>query len=150
MKNVLMAVVATIALVVAAMAQGTAPAKKSSPGKTMAGDANAAITKIERDWEAAMHKNDAAAVGKLLSDAWLGVNPDGSAEDKAHFLSEVKQGQYQGITLQGVKVKIFGNTAVATGEASDPKNGTVLYMDVFTRQGAGWKVVASQLAKKAQ
>lgn len=112
----------------------------SSDDKTVA-----SVTKMERDWETAMHNKDDAAVGKILADGWFGVNPDGSSEGKSQFLSEVKKGDYAWVKLDSVDVKSFGNTAVATGKASDPKLGTVVYMDVFTRQGESWKAVASQL-----
>jgi ketosteroid isomerase-like protein len=131
-----------------AQAQSGAASKPSSKmsAASSAGDAKSAVTKIERDWESAMQQKDDAAVGKMLSDAWTGLNPDGSTEDKAKYLSEVKSGQYSNVKIDSVEVKLFGSTAVATGKASD-KDGKYVYTDVFVRQGGGWKAVASQLAK---
>jgi ketosteroid isomerase-like protein len=111
-----------------------------------AGDAKTAVTKLERDWETAMHNKDDKAVGRILLDGWSGLNPDGSTEDKPKFLSEVKSGQYDSVKLDSINVKSFGSTAVATGTATD-KDGKYAYTDVFIRQGGTWKAVASQLAK---
>lgn len=125
--------------------KGKASSGQMSAGAT-SGDAKGAVTKLERDWEAAMQKKDDGAVGKILSDGWTGLNPDGSSEDKAKFLSEVKGGNYSTVKLDSIDVKTFGSTAIATGKASD-KDGKYAYTDVFVRQGGGWRAVASQLAK---
>jgi len=146
MKKILILGLATLATAVA-LAQGGDMANKASSGNTMgkATDGNRAITKLERDWVAAMNKKDDAAVAKILSDARIGVNPDGSTADKAKFLSEVKDAVYRTVKLETINVKMFGNTAVATGKAADPKAGNAMYMDVFVREGGSWKAVATQV-----
>jgi len=115
-------------------------AQNSSDDKT-----TAAITKIERDWEKAMQNKDDASVGKIVGDDWVGVNPDGSTMGKSDFLTQVKKGDFSSLKLESVNVKSFGKIAVATGKASDPKLGNVIYMDVFMREGGGWKAIASQV-----
>lgn len=138
--------VAMVALAQAQSAGASKPASGQKSASMASGDAKGAVTKLERDWESAMQKKDDGAVGKILSDGWTGLNPDGSSEDKAKFLSEVKSGNYSTVKLDTIEVKTFGSTAVATGKASD-KDGKYAYTDVFVRQGAGWRAVASQLAK---
>jgi ketosteroid isomerase-like protein len=134
-----MAVLAMVVVQVGA-AQNSSGAGMGSDDKTVA-----AITKMERDWEKAMNNKDDAAVSKIMADGWVGLNPDGSTEEKSQFISEVKKGDYQNVKLETVNVKSFGSTAVATGKASDPKMGNVVYMDVFMRQGGAWKAFASSV-----
>ncbi|MBV8206564.1 MAG: nuclear transport factor 2 family protein [Acidobacteria bacterium] len=117
-----------------------------SHGSMSGGDTGAAITKIERGWEAAMAKKDDAAVASYIADNWVAVGPDGSKESKAQFLSEVKSGQYADMKIDSVEVNAMGNIAVATGKAHDP-TGKYAYMDVFMRQGGTWKAIASQIGK---
>jgi len=131
-------IIATLLLVGVMLQVGVA--QNSADDKTVA-----AITKLEHDWAKAMEANDDAAVGKILADGWVGQNPDGSTEGKSQFLSEVKKGNYQGATLESVDVKTFGNTAVATGKGSDKTLGKICYMDVFMRQGGGWRAIASSV-----
>jgi hypothetical protein len=47
------------------------------------GTPSSEVTKTERAWEA-----------KILSTDWMGLNPDGTFETGAHFLSAVKNGDY--------------------------------------------------------
>jgi len=143
MKN-LVSTFATVVFLAVVVQIGVA---QSSSGASMGSDDKtvAAITKLEHDWEKAMQNKDDATVGKIMADGWIGLNPDGSTEGKSQFLSEVKKGDYQNLKLESVNVKSFGNTAVATGKASEPKMGSLAYMDVFMRQGGGWKAVASQV-----
>jgi len=133
-------VLASIVLLTTMVQMGVAQSS-GSDDKT-----GAAITKIERDWEKGMQNKDDAAVAKIIDDRWLGLNPDGSTMSKSDFLTQIKNGDLASVKLDSINVKSFGNTAVATGKASDPKMGNVAYMDVFMREGGAWKAVASQIA----
>jgi ketosteroid isomerase-like protein len=143
MKN-LACVVASVVLLATMTQIGGA---QTSSGANMGTDDKtvAAITKLERDWEKAMQNKDDVAVGKIVADGWVGLNPDGSTDSKATFLAQVKKGDLQNVKLDTVDVKGFGSTAVAMGKASDPKMGNVVYMDVFMHMGGSWKTIASQV-----
>lgn len=153
MKRISTMVFAATLVISVAMAQ---TAKKGTPAAGPAhqgmaansgGDAKGAVTKLERDWEAAMSKSDDGAVGKIIADNWVSTGPDGSNETKAQFLSEVKSGNYSTVKLDNIDVHtVGGSIAIATGKASD-KDGRYSYMDVFQRQGGGWKCIASALSK---
>ena len=143
-----LAIVLVLSMCVLAQSAATAKPSKSAAAKVsagMGGGASAQITKIEKDWETAMHNKDGDATSRILADNWTALNPDGSSEDKAKFVSETKNGNYAGLSLTDIKVSSFGPTAVATGKAAD-KNAKYAWMDVFVKQNEQWKAVASQIA----
>ncbi len=110
-----------------------------------AGDASAAITKVERAWESAMRAKDGAAVDKILATNWIGLNPDASTSTHAEFVKAVNAGDYATVKLDDVKVRMAGAAAIAYGTASD-KDGKYAYTDVFVQESGTWRAVYSQLA----
>jgi ketosteroid isomerase-like protein len=148
MKNIFGSLAMMFVLSACVLAQGgAAPKGKSADAKMSAGGGgtSAEITKIEKDWETAMHNKDGDATSRILADNWTALNPDGSSEDKAKFVSETKNGNYAGLSLTDIKVHSFGTTAVATGKAAD-KTAKYAWTDVFMKQNGQWKAVASQIA----
>ena len=103
------------------------------------------ITNLERSWEKAMNAKDSATVEGILASAWVGLNPDGSKDTRAHFVAAVKNGDYATVKLDDIAVSVFGGTAVAHGKAHD-KDGKYVYSDVFVQEGGKWRAVFSQLA----
>ena len=103
------------------------------------------ITKLERTWETAMHAKDGATVEGILASGWIGLNPDGSSDTKAHFVAAVKKGDYTSVKLDTIDVTVAGGTAIAHGKASD-KDGKYAYSDVFAQEGGKWHAVFSQIA----
>ena len=103
------------------------------------------ITKLERTWETAMHAKDGATVEGILGPGWIGLNPDGSSDTRAHFVAAVKKGDYTTVKLDTIEVTVSGATAVAHGRASD-KDNKYAYSDVFAQEGGKWRAVFSQIA----
>ena len=103
------------------------------------------ITKLERTWETAMHAKDGAAVEGIVASGWVGLNPDGSSDTRAHFVAGVKKGDYATVKLDTIEVTVAGATAIAHGKASD-KDGKYAYSDVFVQEGGKWHAVFSQIA----
>jgi ketosteroid isomerase-like protein len=103
------------------------------------------ITKLERTWETAMHAKDAATVEGIVASSWVGLNPDGSSDTRAHFVAGVKKGDYATVKLDTIDVTVAGATAIAHGKASD-KDGKYAYSDVFVQEGGKWHAVFSQIA----
>ena len=122
-------------------AAGHAKAGQAAAGSNVAGE----VTKIERSWENAMHKKDSIAVDKILASDWIGVNPDGTIETRAHFISAVKNGDYATVKLDEIVVNTLSGVVVAHGKASD-KEGKYAYTDVFVRVNGVWRAAYSQIA----
>jgi ketosteroid isomerase-like protein len=102
------------------------------------------ITNLERSWEKAMNAKDGATVEGIMASGWVGLNPDGSKDTRAHFVAAVKNGDYATVKLDDIAVSVFGATAIAHGKAHD-KDNKYVYSDVFVQEGGKWRAVFSQL-----
>jgi ketosteroid isomerase-like protein len=110
------------------------------------------LLQIERDWTQASLKGDAAALGKILGDDWVGQGPAGTMA-KAQVLAELKSGDNKtdSITLGDMKVRVFGDTAIVTGSDDEKSSykgkdtsGHWTWTDVFVKRKGHWQAVASQ------
>jgi hypothetical protein len=106
---------------------------------------SAEVTKVERRWETAMHKNDSAAVDKILASDWMGVNSDGTLETRAHFLRAIKNGGYAAMVLDEIDVSNLSGAVVAHGKAHF-KDFRYAFTDVFVKAKDGWRAQYSHLA----
>jgi len=83
--------------------------------------AKSKIAALEGAWNQAYKSGDAKALDALLDKGIVLVNDDGSVQTKAEFLASVKPSgtqtgsQEQQIAPESMSVRVFGNTAIATG-----------------------------------
>jgi ketosteroid isomerase-like protein len=79
------------------------------------------IIAMEGAWNQAYKSGDAKALDALLDNAVVLVNDDGSVQTKVEFLASVKAArpqagsQEQQVVPESISVRVFGNTAIATG-----------------------------------
>ena len=110
------------------------------------------LVQMERDWCTAVLKNDAALLGRLLSDDYSGIGTRGMAT-KATTLAAMKGADTVVTTCvdDNVKVRVYGDAAVVTGHAR--RAGTTkgvpferehLYTDTFIKRNGQWQCVATQ------
>ena len=114
------------------------------------------LIQLERDWDAAFHRNDVAVVRDILAEEFLATYDDGTRGDKAQelkFAAEFNQ-KIESSTLDDFIVKIYGDTAVVwfTQKMVGTSKGqrlelTFRYVDVFVQRGGRWQCVASQSTK---
>jgi ketosteroid isomerase-like protein len=140
-----------VASVLMVLLMMTAP--QSASAASAAGSVEQAVAQMEKEWtEAGLHR-DTAAVERIVADDWAGINWDGAKYTKAQLLDDLKSGTFvaQSVTMDPVKVRVFGDTAVATGgdtEKSTYKgkdsSGHYLWTDVYTKRNGKWQAVASQ------
>ena len=118
-----------------------------------AGDARKAIDAFI----AAVRKNDVPAVSNFLADDLVYTHSTGIVEGKPEYLAKLKAGdqKYTGIELTNPKIRTFGDTAVLnttarmTGATKGvPFDNTLFLMQVWVKQGGGWKMVAHQTTRK--
>ena len=123
-----------------------------------AGDA-AIIDRLEREWVAAIVKNDAAAIDRLLAADFVGTSPTAHHYTKAMALSELESGTYvvKTMNLDEVSANVYGDTAVAftsqqeeSSYGGEDSSGHYHYTNVWVRQGGEWRVVASHGSRYAQ
>jgi ketosteroid isomerase-like protein len=102
----------------------------------------------------ALSNNDVDAAGRIYADDYVIGLPDGSSTTKAQRLNAIKSGdlKYQTLVFDALKVRQYGNTAVAnyhvtgktiTRAGEQPVNSQA--MVVLVKNGGRWQVVSSQL-----
>jgi ketosteroid isomerase-like protein len=112
-----------------------------------------AIAALDTEYQAAVKKNDAAAMQRLLADDFALVTGSGKTYTKADLLDEARSGRYvyehQEDTAQTVRV--WGDTATVTAklwaqgtDSGKPFDYTVWFTDTYVRYPTGWRYVFGQ------
>jgi hypothetical protein len=117
------------------------------------------LIQLERDWVAALQRNDAAFVDGILAPEFVATYGDGSRGDRARELQLVREfnQQVDKWTVDEFMVKVFRDTAVVwfTQRLVGPIQGkpteiVTRYMDVFVNRDGKWLCVASQSTRVTQ
>ena len=114
------------------------------------------IAALEGAWNQAYKSGDAKALDTLLDNSILLVNDDGSVMTKAEFLASVKppgqqpSSQEQQVAPESMSVRVFGNTAIATGifRAKGTEGGKSYvrrerFIDTWVFKDGRWTCVAT-------
>jgi len=146
MKWTMIATYAALASVVALIAMPSVHAQSS-------GDAVAAITKLENDGVKADLAADSSWAQKVLADDWMGCDSEGNWYTKPEMMktiSDTKNNKFSSEKLTDLKVRVYGNTAVATYKDTyeglvrgQHRARSVASTDVWVKIGSDWKVVSS-------
>ena len=143
----MLSVRASLALVLfAAMLSGLAQAQTVSNLKP-----EDQVAQLERDWLAADAKGDAARLGRIVADDFVGSSFSGELLNKQDIIpQDGAPGGFAGATPSDTNVRIFGDTAVVTmGQTEKSRHGDAdfsghyLFTDVWTRKNGEWIAVAS-------
>jgi ketosteroid isomerase-like protein len=110
------------------------------------------IVESERQWAESVATGETAHVERILADDFLGVSPDGKLYDKATMIAETREAPKVFVSnhLNEVKVRFFGDTAVAQGNESwvrrtgEPRRGRFVWTDTWIRRGGKWQIVAAE------
>lgn len=111
-----------------------------------------AVMRIERELLNAVLKGDPSANERYLADTYVFTGPDGTVENKAQAIADLKSGdlKLQSASLDGPKVQVYGDTAIVTYSSNDKGtykgkdiSGKTRWTDVFVNQNGRWQVVAS-------
>lgn len=113
-----------------------------------------AILELERRFGEAMIRNDADAIGRLLSDDWIIIDPDGGVIDRSRFLAVIKSGalKHEAMDSEDIRVRTYPNTATVTAvthtrtkylgkEFTTHERAT----DVFVKEDGRWHCVLTHL-----
>lgn len=108
----------------------------------------------EQEWLNAEKNHDVAAFERIVADDWIAITPEGKSQTKADRTAEIKVAHTTSATLGDMKVRVFGDTAVVTGDddeitMQDGKESSKHYVwtDVFVKRKGKWLAVASQTAE---
>jgi ketosteroid isomerase-like protein len=123
-----------------------------SVGWSQTGGAEKAVAAQEQVWLQSQKTNNPDLVAPLLSDKIVVTLADGTVHDKAGILASAKKTKYDSVDYTDVKVRVFGNMAIATGgfdatgtdEAGKPFEAHERWTDTWLRIPSGkWLCVAS-------
>jgi ketosteroid isomerase-like protein len=111
------------------------------------------VIAMEKAWNQAYKSRNGTALGGILHDSIVLVNDDGSMESKSGFLTGInraKPSSNQQADPESIKVRIFGNVAIATGvfRESGFESGKAFvrrnrFVDTWIQNGDSWKCVAA-------
>jgi len=112
-----------------------------------------AVVNIEKERFAALVSKDYAYLDKVLADDLYYCHSNGLIDTKSSFVQSIKDGKltYQEMVPEELKVRIYGKTAVITGQCAAKvlSNGQQLntrfrFTDVYVKNKAGWQMVSWQ------
>lgn len=117
------------------------------------------ILALENAWNQAQLHHDAAALDQLLPSTFVNTDYDGTIMNKAQFLADLKDPNYQAslVTNEDVKVFPYDNAAVVSGTyhtkgkyKGKPFEHWGRFTDTWLLQNGTWQCVASHssLVKK--
>jgi hypothetical protein len=108
------------------------------------------IVESERQWAESVATGDASTVERILSDDFLGVDPKGMLYDKAKMIAETHDAPQYFVSnrLNEVKVRFYGETAIAQGDESwerrSGERGRFVWTDTWIRRNGRWQIVAAE------
>jgi len=140
--------IAVVTFSVAAIASGQEQGANRDPKRIV----EQAIRKLDNERIQAQIHADAAALGRIYADDFIGVGPSGTVRTKPQVIADFTSGnlRFQSITTDDVRVRVYGNAAVETGRSTmngQDKGKEVPHDTRFTRvwvklQGR-WRLVAN-------
>ena len=134
----------------------------SPPARVPSADANSAstesveraLTQTERDWADAIVKHDAATISRIVAEDWSETSWDGTSFGKAQALADLPLGTTESITMDPIKVRVFGHVAIVTAGDVEKStytgkdtSGHYVWTDVYMNRERQWQAVATQGSK---
>ena len=112
------------------------------------------ILEVESKFGEAMIQNDVEAIGRILSDDWIIIDPEGGVVDKSRFLDVIRSGalKHEAMDSEDIRVRTYSNTATVTAvthtrtkylgkEFTTHERAT----DVFVKKDERWQCVITHL-----
>ena len=119
-------------------------------------EAEKELLKLEKVFAEAIVKNDVEGIGRLVTDEWIIIGPDGEIVDRARFFEVIKSGAlaHDMMESEDFRVRVYGDSAVVTGvtrtkgkfmgqEFSTQERAT----DVFVKRDGRWQCVLTHLTR---
>lgn len=110
------------------------------------------VAALEQKWLQSQQTNNPDLVAPLFADEFVNTGSDGKVTDKAASLAQAKATKYDSVAYENLKVKAFGDTAIATGDfkakGTDPEGKPLdvheRFTDTWVKMPNGqWQCVAS-------
>lgn len=127
--------------------QATARAADTAAPATAA----AQVERAERELVAAIAAGDMATYDRIVADDYVAYSDTGAVLTKPAIMASYRTGtrKYLALAVSDVKVRVFGDTAVFSGNTSGtriedggkPVPNHVRYFRVFTKRNGQWRAV---------
>ena len=120
---------------------------QTSPGPKEADDY---IRKSEAEWAESVATGDVTAVERILAHDFVGIDPKGRRYTKNEMIAETRDGPKFFVSnhLNEVKIRFYGNTAVAQGSESwvkrNGEHGRFVWTDTWLLRDGQWQIVAAE------
>jgi ketosteroid isomerase-like protein len=117
------------------------------------GGTEKAVAALEQQWLQSQKTNNPNLVAPLLADKFVNTSSDGKVTGKAETLRTIKTIRWDSAEYSDVKVTVFGDTAIATGDfkgngtdpSGKPFDDHERWTDTWVKVPNGpWQCVASQ------
>ena len=108
------------------------------------------ILESERQWAESVATGDTSAIQRILADDFIGVDPKGGLYNKQQMIDETRNAPKYFVSnrLNDVKVRFYGNTAIAQGsetwEKRSGERGRFVWTDTWLRRDGRWQIVAAE------
>ena len=108
------------------------------------------ILDSERQWAESVATGDTSAIERILADDFIGVDPKGHLYTKQQMMDETRNAPKYFVSnrLNDVKVRFYGNTAIARGsetwEKRSGERGRFVWTDTWMRRNGRWQIVAAE------
>jgi ketosteroid isomerase-like protein len=108
------------------------------------------IIESERQWAESVATGDPSVVERILADDFLGVDPRGKLYHKAKMVADTRNAPQYFVSnrLNEVKVRFYGDTAIAQGDESwerrTGERGRFVWTDTWIRRNGHWQIVAAE------
>lgn len=118
-----------------------------------AGDTEKAVAELEQQWLQAQKTSNPDLLAPLLADNLVSTSTEGKVTGKAETLAEIKSEKWTSAEYTDLKVRVYGNTAIAYGgfkgkgtdESGKSLDGAFRWTDTWVKMPNGkWQCVASQ------
>lgn len=128
-----------------AQAQTKPAPRKSGAAKAPAKPViEAPISRLEKQFLAALAQQDATALERLLALDFLGTEADGAILGKAEFITKVKSAAVTTTTPEDSKTRLVTATGIVTGQVNW-NNQPMRYTAVWFLRQTRWQLVSWQL-----
>jgi ketosteroid isomerase-like protein len=117
------------------------------------GGTEKAVAALEEQWLQAQKTNNANLLAPLLADKFVNTGSDGKVTGRAETLAELKTMKWNSADYSDLKVTVFGDTAIATGDfkskgtdaAGKAFDVDIRWTDTWMKMPSGkWQCIASQ------
>ena len=123
----------------------------------MSNSSEETVAALDTEYQAAVERNDAATMDRILADDFILVTGRGKVFTKADLLDEARSGRvaYEVQRDSEQKVRVWGDTAVITAmlHAKGSENGEAFeyklwFSDTYVQIGGEWKYVFGQASAR--